>query len=597
MPTTPYLPPPPTTQGSALSATDHGWLLIVQGLQPLYEVDTSKGSYTEAVPAAGVASSGQTAQCKEITYVKTSADGNTYTLTGVKGGNLILTAQYSTFKIKSDGTNWYLDSPAVGGGGGAVSSVFGRAGAVVAENADYSAFYDESGAAAAAQAAAEAASDPAGSAAAAQSAAEAASDPLGAATAALAAAETYANSVNTSGTAANLSGTPALPNGTTATTQAALNNSTKLGTTAYADAAVAVEATATTTAIGVETTRALAAEALLAPLSGSAFYTGNITSTQTAVAPGVSPATAGFELWQNTTPTVTGAATTVALSTTVAPTNPSGNIWVYTLAAAESGAGSNGWAKASAVFSGFTGTSTGNNGTFIITASTTTTVTVTNPTGTTLHAGTPVMISSAVVNSPILELAGTVNTGTAGALASSADTWSIQNVIGSLVPNPTSTLTFTHTGSSGTAALAVTNLNVTTITAPTNMVLNAASGEIVFDTGGTNNFLIQGTAFRAGSLSIIGFSSTAIPSGAGTDTGMSRTAAGVMAIGNGAQGSTTGAIALTTIQFTASASAPTSAGTAGTAGQIIYFSGLVYFCSVTGAAGAATWNKLNMTAV
>jgi Fe-S cluster assembly scaffold protein SufB len=42
---------------------------------------------------------------------------------------------------------------------------------------------------------------------------------------------------NTSGTASNVSGTPALPNGTTATTQAASDNSTKLATTAYADAA------------------------------------------------------------------------------------------------------------------------------------------------------------------------------------------------------------------------------------------------------------------------------------------------------------------------------------------------------------------------
>ena len=42
--------------------------------------------------------------------------------------------------------------------------------------------------------------------------------------------------MNITGTAANLSGTPALPNGTTATTQAAQDNSTKLATTAYADA-------------------------------------------------------------------------------------------------------------------------------------------------------------------------------------------------------------------------------------------------------------------------------------------------------------------------------------------------------------------------
>ena len=44
---------------------------------------------------------------------------------------------------------------------------------------------------------------------------------------------------NTSGTASNVSGAPALPNGTTATTQTQADNSTKLSTTAYVDAAVA----------------------------------------------------------------------------------------------------------------------------------------------------------------------------------------------------------------------------------------------------------------------------------------------------------------------------------------------------------------------
>lgn len=43
---------------------------------------------------------------------------------------------------------------------------------------------------------------------------------------------------NTSGTASNLSGTPALPNGTTATTQTPGDGSTKLATDAYADASV-----------------------------------------------------------------------------------------------------------------------------------------------------------------------------------------------------------------------------------------------------------------------------------------------------------------------------------------------------------------------
>ena len=46
---------------------------------------------------------------------------------------------------------------------------------------------------------------------------------------------------NTTGTAAGLSGTPALPDGTTATTQSASDNSTKLATTAYVDTGLATK--------------------------------------------------------------------------------------------------------------------------------------------------------------------------------------------------------------------------------------------------------------------------------------------------------------------------------------------------------------------
>ena len=134
--------------------------------------------------------------------------------------------------------------------------------------------------------------------------------------------------------------------------------------------------------------------------------------------------------WQNNTPTVTGASTTVALSTSTAPTHV-GSVFTYTLAASESGAGSNAWVGASVTTSGWTGGATANNGTFTITASTTTTVSWTNASGTVTNTGTPVMISSAVSSSPVLQIAGTVNTGTAGTLNSVADVWSIQNVIGS----------------------------------------------------------------------------------------------------------------------------------------------------------------------
>jgi hypothetical protein len=67
----------------------------------------------------------------------------------------------------------------------------------------------------------------------------------------------------------------------------------------------------------------------------------------------------------------------------------------------------------------------------------------------------------------------------------------------------------------------------------------------------------------------------------------------------GAIGGTTPAptLGVTEILMNASTGAPTSSGTAGTAGEIIYFGGVLYFCSVTGVAGSATWNNINLTAV
>ena len=116
MPTTPYLPPPLNKRGSHFSQIDFNWALIVQGLAALYEVDTSAGDYAETVPAAGVETSGQTGQCKEIIYVKNSSDGNTFTLHGVEGGDLTLSDQYSVLRVKSDGTNWWSVLNPSGGG-------------------------------------------------------------------------------------------------------------------------------------------------------------------------------------------------------------------------------------------------------------------------------------------------------------------------------------------------------------------------------------------------------------------------------------------------------------------------------------------------
>jgi hypothetical protein len=88
------------------------WELETQGVTPLRLIDTSAGSYGENPPNAGLNdSTGQTNQNQEITYKKISSDGNTFTLTGVGGnlpeGPLTLTTQWQSFKIKSNGTDWY----------------------------------------------------------------------------------------------------------------------------------------------------------------------------------------------------------------------------------------------------------------------------------------------------------------------------------------------------------------------------------------------------------------------------------------------------------------------------------------------------------
>jgi len=82
------------------------------------------------------------------------------------------------------------------------------------------------------------------------------------------------------------------------------------------------------------------------------------------------------------------------------------------------------------------------------------------------------------------------------------------------------------------------------------------------------------------------------------DTGISRTAAGTLAIGNGTAGDASGILKLKEIVLTDFGSTPTSSssgGTAGTVGEIVQHSGVLYFCSATGAAGIATWNVITMT--
>lgn len=98
-------PPPPAHLGDDPLRY---WHLKLQNQSPMRVVDTSTGNITETPPPAGVnATTGQTNQNQELTYIKSSKDANIFTLKGVEGGPYMLTAYKDVIRIKSDGTKWW----------------------------------------------------------------------------------------------------------------------------------------------------------------------------------------------------------------------------------------------------------------------------------------------------------------------------------------------------------------------------------------------------------------------------------------------------------------------------------------------------------
>lgn len=156
--------------------------------------------------------------------------------------------------------------------------------------------------------------------------------------------------------------------------------------------------------------------------------------------------------------------------------------------------------NASVAIAGFT--NAGNNGTFVITASTSTTFTVANASGVNeTHAATA--ISSAVVLSPAIVLSATVGGGTNA--ASITDSWTIQKgttASGAVNhtptgPNPISALILSHTGSTNAyAALVVPNM----ITAPAGSALTLDSN----NNGGGVAFTMQNGTFAQGTIAWAG---------------------------------------------------------------------------------------------
>lgn len=97
---------PPPIRASDFDAVMAAWLIGMAQIAPLVTVDTLLGPETIALPDPGSDSVGQTSLNNEIIYFKDTPDANTVTITGSKGGNVVLLAENDFARFKSDGTQW-----------------------------------------------------------------------------------------------------------------------------------------------------------------------------------------------------------------------------------------------------------------------------------------------------------------------------------------------------------------------------------------------------------------------------------------------------------------------------------------------------------
>ena len=145
--------------------------------------------------------------------------------------------------------------------------------------------------------------------------------------------------------------------------------------------------------------------------------------------------------------------------------------------------------------------------------------------------------------SPVLDLSANYWTGA----ASAEDKWTLGSSLAAGT-NGASTLTFAHSGSTGTAVVVIPRLNISSGASNPITFYNAGSvnGVVLQDTNASGDMILFKTG---GNYQMIGRSTLAIGWGSSTtlntggmanDTGLSRVSAGVVAIGSGSQGDTTG---------------------------------------------------------
>jgi hypothetical protein len=175
--------------------------------------------------------------------------------------------------------------------------------------------------------------------------------------------------------------------------------------------------------------------------------------------------------------------------------------------------------------------------------------------------------SSTTNASPLLEIAANYWTGSASAV----DTWTIGSSLAAGT-NGVSSLTFSHSGSSGSAQVLIPNGT----TANPALAFSAYPGSGMYNAGnGAVAFSQAGVGYNAFSFDYNGelrcvvggglaWTGSATLGSGSPDTGITRAAAGIVAIGTGAQGSIAGSIQASSIALNGAVASPTAG---------IYYSG------------------------
>lgn len=84
------------------------WFQLVKKQAPFFPVPTTSGNVTIPLPTFTTTAEAAVYLNREHLYLKSTADGNTVTITGAAvGGSVVLSTQGQKARFRFDGVNWW----------------------------------------------------------------------------------------------------------------------------------------------------------------------------------------------------------------------------------------------------------------------------------------------------------------------------------------------------------------------------------------------------------------------------------------------------------------------------------------------------------